>query len=93
MNVVTTDLPGVLILEPKVFGDERGFFYESFNAKDFERLHGEKHGHYGIIICRTVDGLAEGDLGACRRRAKDIDALAKSQPSFKAQLVYVPSRE
>ena len=32
MNVVTTDLPGVLILEPKVFGDERGFFYESFNA-------------------------------------------------------------
>jgi dTDP-4-dehydrorhamnose 3,5-epimerase len=36
MNVVTTDLPGVLIIEPKVFGDERGFFYESFNAKAFE---------------------------------------------------------
>lgn len=35
MNVVTTDLPGVLIIEPKVFGDERGFFYESFNAKAF----------------------------------------------------------
>jgi dTDP-4-dehydrorhamnose 3,5-epimerase len=29
MNVVTTDLPGVLIIEPKVFGDERGFFYEA----------------------------------------------------------------
>jgi dTDP-4-dehydrorhamnose 3,5-epimerase len=36
MNVVTTDLPGVLIIEPKVFGDDRGFFYESFNAKAFE---------------------------------------------------------
>lgn len=35
MNVVTTDLPGVLIIEPRVFGDERGFFYESFNAKAF----------------------------------------------------------
>ena len=32
MNVVDTALPDVLILEPKVFGDERGFFYESFNA-------------------------------------------------------------
>ncbi|MHC8315338.1 dTDP-4-dehydrorhamnose 3,5-epimerase [Pseudomonas sp. LB3P31] len=35
MNVVTTDLPGVVIIEPRVFGDERGFFYESFNAKAF----------------------------------------------------------
>jgi len=40
MNVVTTDLPGVLILEPKVFGDERGFFYESFNARAFEEATG-----------------------------------------------------
>ncbi|MGL6242098.1 dTDP-4-dehydrorhamnose 3,5-epimerase [Pseudomonas sp.] len=36
MNIVTTDLPGVLIIEPKVFGDDRGFFYESFNAKAFQ---------------------------------------------------------
>lgn len=40
MNVVATDLPGVLILEPKVFGDERGFFYESFNAKAFAQATG-----------------------------------------------------
>jgi dTDP-4-dehydrorhamnose 3,5-epimerase len=33
-------LPGMLILEPKVFGDERGFFYESFNARRFEALAG-----------------------------------------------------
>lgn len=31
MKVIETDLPGCLAFEPKVFGDERGFFYESFN--------------------------------------------------------------
>jgi dTDP-4-dehydrorhamnose 3,5-epimerase len=40
MNVVTTDLLGVLIIEPKVFGDDRGFFYESFNAKVFKEATG-----------------------------------------------------
>ncbi|WP_017901577.1 dTDP-4-dehydrorhamnose 3,5-epimerase [Pseudomonas asplenii] len=40
MNVTTSDLQGVLILEPKVYGDARGFFYESFNARDFERATG-----------------------------------------------------
>ncbi len=35
MNVVPTAIPDVLILEPKVFGDSRGFFMESFNQKTF----------------------------------------------------------
>ena len=35
MNVIQTTLPGVLLIEPRVFGDERGFFFESFNAKAF----------------------------------------------------------
>ena len=36
MNVIPTALPEVLLLEPKVFGDERGFFMESFNQKTFD---------------------------------------------------------
>jgi dTDP-4-dehydrorhamnose 3,5-epimerase len=36
MRVIETALNGVLILEPKVFGDERGFFYESYNERAFE---------------------------------------------------------
>ena len=42
MKVIPTALAGVLILEPKVFGDERGFFLESFNQQrfDYEVLHG-----------------------------------------------------
>ena len=36
MNFIPTDIPEVIILEPKVFGDERGYFFESFNQKEFE---------------------------------------------------------
>ncbi|OCT21782.1 dTDP-4-dehydrorhamnose 3,5-epimerase [Pseudomonas putida] len=35
MNVINTAIPEVLIIEPKVFGDSRGFFFESFNARTF----------------------------------------------------------
>ncbi len=38
MNIVRTAIPDVLIVEPKVFGDARGFFFESFNQKRFEEL-------------------------------------------------------
>lgn len=34
-------IPDVLLIEPKVFGDERGFFYESFNQRSFESVIGE----------------------------------------------------
>jgi dTDP-4-dehydrorhamnose 3,5-epimerase len=39
-QVSTTPVDGVLVLEPKVFGDARGFFFESFNARDFEQATG-----------------------------------------------------
>jgi dTDP-4-dehydrorhamnose 3,5-epimerase len=42
MKIIPTDLPEVLILEPTVFGDARGFFYESFNSKKFAELTGVK---------------------------------------------------
>lgn len=35
MNIIKTDIEGVLIIEPKVFVDNRGYFFESFNAKEF----------------------------------------------------------
>jgi dTDP-4-dehydrorhamnose 3,5-epimerase len=38
MNVIETALPGVVVLEPKVFGDARGFFMESWNRKAFAEL-------------------------------------------------------
>jgi dTDP-4-dehydrorhamnose 3,5-epimerase len=40
MNLIPTSFPDVIIIEPKVFGDERGFFYESFNQNTFRSLTG-----------------------------------------------------
>ncbi len=35
MNVIKTDIEGVVIIEPRIFGDSRGYFYESWSEKDF----------------------------------------------------------
>jgi dTDP-4-dehydrorhamnose 3,5-epimerase len=40
MNVIPTAIPDVLIIEPKVFGDDRGFFFESYNEKTFREKTG-----------------------------------------------------
>jgi dTDP-4-dehydrorhamnose 3,5-epimerase len=40
MKVIRTALPGVLLLEPKVFGDARGFFFESYNKRAFQEATG-----------------------------------------------------
>ena len=40
MNVTRMAIPEVLLIEPKVFGDARGFFYESFNQKSFNEATG-----------------------------------------------------
>ena len=38
INVIKTDIEGVVIIEPKVFGDSRGYFFESWSQKDFDEL-------------------------------------------------------
>jgi dTDP-4-dehydrorhamnose 3,5-epimerase len=40
MRITPTAIPDVLVIEPKVFGDERGFFFESFNSQSFRALTG-----------------------------------------------------
>ena len=40
MNIIKTDIPDVLIFEPRVFGDARGFFFESFSNKFFNEAVG-----------------------------------------------------
>ncbi len=42
MNFIKTDLPGVIIVEPKVFKDDRGYFFESYNKSEFI-LHGMEY--------------------------------------------------
>ena len=40
MEIIKTNIEGVLIIEPKVFGDSRGYFFESFNAREFQEKTG-----------------------------------------------------
>ena len=42
MNIIKTDIPEVVIFEPRVFGDARGFFFESFSSKVFDEAVGRK---------------------------------------------------
>lgn len=37
INVLQTDIPGVVIIEPKIFGDDRGYFFESWSQDDFDK--------------------------------------------------------
>ncbi|AVR89470.1 dTDP-4-dehydrorhamnose 3,5-epimerase [Thauera aromatica] len=60
MNVIQTAIPDVLIIEPKVFGDERGFFFESFNAKRFAELTGVKTAFVQDNHSRSVKGVLRG---------------------------------
>jgi len=61
MNVIKTDIPEVLILEPKVFGDARGFFFESYNATTFAKSTGittpfvqDNHSHSARNVLRGL---------------------------------------
>ena len=58
MNVIETAIPGVVIIEPRVFEDARGYFFESFNQREFE----EKVGP----ICFVQDNESKSSYGVVR---------------------------
>lgn len=60
MNVIATEVPDVLIIEPRVFGDERGFFYESFNAKAFAEATGVQLSFVQDNHSRSQQGVLRG---------------------------------
>lgn len=58
-TVISTDLPEVLILEPEVFGDDRGFFFESFNQRDFQQA-------IGLDVMFVQDNHSKSNKGVLR---------------------------
>lgn len=60
MQTIETPLPGVLIIEPKVFGDARGFFFESFNQKAFDQATGTQHRFVQDNHSRSAKGVLRG---------------------------------
>ena len=59
-QVMQTPLEGVLVLEPKVFGDARGFFFESFNARDFEQATGLQRTFVQDNHSKSAKGVLRG---------------------------------
>lgn len=59
MNVIHTSIEGVCIIEPRVFGDVRGYFFESFNAKDFQE-------QVGVDISFVQDNESKSSYGVVR---------------------------
>ncbi len=94
MKITPTDLPEVLLIEPKVFGDARGFFFESFNQKAFDEALG---GHVDFVQdnhSRSAKGVlrglhyqieqAQGKLVRCvRGEVFDVAVdIRRSSPNF-----------
>jgi dTDP-4-dehydrorhamnose 3,5-epimerase len=60
MKVIDTRVPEVKIIEPKIFGDERGFFFESFSAERYKRLAGIKDVFVQDNLSRSSRGVLRG---------------------------------
>ncbi|WP_026794518.1 MULTISPECIES: dTDP-4-dehydrorhamnose 3,5-epimerase [Planktothrix] len=60
MTITPTKIPDVFIIEPKVFGDERGFFFESFNQKNFTEKTGITSEFVQDNHSRSVQGVLRG---------------------------------
>ena len=60
MKVIPTAIEGVLIIEPKVFGDERGFFFESFNQRAFNEAVGQTVDFVQDNHSRSAKGVLRG---------------------------------
>jgi dTDP-4-dehydrorhamnose 3,5-epimerase len=60
VNVIPTDLPGVLVLEPRVFGDERGWFFESWSERVFAESTGFTGGFVQDNHSRSARGVLRG---------------------------------
>jgi len=105
MNIISTEIPEVLIIEPRIFGDNRGFFYESYNERAFTEKAGvtvnfvqDNHSRSSQNVLRGLHyqiQQAQGKLvrvisGAVFDVAVD---LRKSSPTFGQWVGYLISAE
>lgn len=94
MNVIDTRIPDVKIIEPQVFGDDRGFFYESFNQQQFEAAIGrsvqfvqDNHSRSGKGVLRGLHYQIQHPQGKLVRvttgEVFDVAVdMRKSSPTF-----------
>ena len=95
MEIKKTDIDGVLIVEPKVWGDERGYFFESFNAREFAEKTGlnitfvqdnESKSRYGVLrgLHFQLPPYTQSKLVRCvKGRVLDIAVdIRKGSPTY-----------
>ncbi len=95
MEVKKTDIEGVLIVEPKVWGDDRGYFFESFNAREFAEKTGlkitfvqdnESKSRYGVLrgLHFQLPPYTQSKLVRCvKGRVLDIAVdIRKGSPTY-----------
>lgn len=94
MKVIPTAIPEVLIIEPKVFGDARGFFFESFNQRAFNEAVGQEvsfvqdnHSRSGKGVLRGLHYQVQNAQGklvrVARGRVFDVAVdVRKGSPTF-----------
>jgi len=71
VNVITTEFPGLIILEPKVFEDSRGYFFESYNNSTFEQA--------GISNKFVQDNQSKSSYGVLRGLHYQLDPFAQAK--------------
>ncbi|MBD2089490.1 dTDP-4-dehydrorhamnose 3,5-epimerase [Microcoleus sp. FACHB-1515] len=105
MNIIPTEIPDVLIIEPRVFGDDRGFFFESYNHRSFVEKTGvelafvqDNHSRSGQNVLRGLHYQIQQPQGKLVRAVAGsifdvaID-LRKSSPTFGQWISCVLSAE
>lgn len=105
MNIVPTEIPDVLIIEPKVYGDDRGFFLESFNQKVWEEKTGlrtvfvqDNHSRSGKNVLRGLHYQIQHPQGKLVRvttgEVFDVAVdIRKNSPTFGKSVGVVLSAE
>lgn len=71
MPFITTDIPGLLVYEPKVFEDSRGYFFESYNGKIF--------GEQGLTMPFVQDNQSSSSYGVIRGLHYQLDPHAQTK--------------
>ncbi len=94
MEIIKTNIEGVVIIEPRVFGDERGYFFESFNAREFSEKvcstefvqDNESMSRYGVLrgLHYQLPPFAQSKLvRVVKGRVLDVAAdIRKGSPTF-----------
>jgi dTDP-4-dehydrorhamnose 3,5-epimerase len=105
LKAIATSIPDVLIIEPKVFGDERGFFFESFNRNQFTELIGrevyfcqDNHSRSAKNVLRGLHYQIQNPQGKLVRVVQgavlDVAVdIRKSSPTFGQHVAFELSAE